>query len=292
MRQGAYAFAPTLLILATACGGQPFSAGGAELDASSVPDTAPRPAEASADRSEAAAPDGPSADGSNLPVGPAVTEGLVLWLRADVGVTESNSGVSNWADWSGNHFDARQPDPTLQPVWLQAGVSSRPAVVFNAGSFLSLPGGFTDFSRGISIFAIAEITDASATCVDLVDLSNGAEIDDITLGRHDGRVHYEVLDSDLHGDLFPIGRAHLLSVVHAPGRAVSLSLDSAPPTTGIFELPVTMTRQSNVVGRSLYADCGSLLGGIAEMLIYRRSLSDFERSQVETYLQDRWACCR
>lgn len=292
MRHGAYAFAPTLLMLAAACGGQPFSAGGADPDASTSPDTAPRPSEASADRAEAAMGDGRSADGPNAPGGPAVTDGLLLWLRADVGVTESNDGVSNWADGSGNHLDARQPDPTEQPVWLQAGVSSRPAVVFNAENFLSLPGGFADFSSGISMFAITTITDATVTCIDLVHFSNGPEIADISLGLHDGRLHYEVLDGDLHGDDFPIGRPHLISVVHSPGRAVSLRIDSAAPTTSVFELPATATRLSNVIGRSLYVGCGSLHGGIAEVLVYRRALSDFQRSQVETYLQDRWGCCR
>jgi hypothetical protein len=294
MRHGAYAFASTLLMLATACGGEPFSAGGADLDASTsrFPDTAPRPGEASADRAEAATRDGPSAEGPNGPVGVAVTNGLLLWLRADVGVTESSDGVSNWADGSGNHLDARQPDPTQEPLWLQSGVSSRPAVVFNAENFLSLPGGFADFSNGISMFVITAVTDAAVTCIDLVHLSNGPEVDDIALGLHDGRVHYEVLSGDLHGDLFPIGRAHLISVVHSPGRAVSLRIDAAAPTTSIFEMPASVTRLSNVIGRSLYADCGSLHGGLAEVLVYRRALNDFERSQVETYLQDRWGCCR
>ena len=47
-----------------------------------------------------------------------------------------------------------------------------------------------------------------------------------------------------------------------------------------------------MVGRSLYADCGSVHGGIAELLIYRRALNDLERVRVETQLQNRWNCCR
>jgi hypothetical protein len=225
-------------------------------------------------------------------VGPAVTAQLLLWLRADVGVTELNDGVFTWADSSGNDLDARQSDPSIEPVWLQGGVASRPAVVFNDQSFLSLPQGFADFSLGLSMFAITAVTDTTDSCVDLVHLSNSPQLDNVTLGRHDGRVHYQVLGADLHGDLFTTGRAHLVSVVHSPSRAVSLRIDSAAPTTAVFALPVSTTRVNNVVGRSLYAGCGGLQGGIAEFILYRRALGDFERAQVESYLQDRWGCCR
>jgi hypothetical protein len=63
-------------------------------------------------------------------------------------------------------------------------------------------------------------------------------------------------------------------------------------TTAMFDLPRLVTRRSNLVGRSQYADCGSARGGMAEMLIYRRALDDTERDRVEAQLQSRWACCR
>jgi hypothetical protein len=318
MRHPGCGFVRTCLLFAAACGGQPFTGDTSNLDASSSavpdsvsgfdkgpsvdsgpgpdtassPDTAPDVTDASTMVAEAALADIRTIDVPVPSVGPAVTDQLFLWLRGDVGVTELNDGVLSWADSSSNHLDAQQLDPTVEPSWMQRGVASRPAVMFNDPSFLSLPKGFADFSLGLSMFAITVVTDTTNACADLVDLSNGALLDNITLGRKGGRAHYQVLGSELSGDLFSSGTAHLISVVHAPGRAVSLRIDTAAPITAVFALPTTTMRMTNVVGRSLYAGCGGLQGGIAELLLYRRALSDFERAQVESYLQDRWGCCR
>jgi hypothetical protein len=311
MRNRACRFVKAWLALTAACGGQPFSADASNLDASSamvantasgsdtapgpdaasVPDTARGAADSSMSVVDSAVADIRTIDVPAPSVTPAVTDQF-LWLRADVGVTELNDGVLNWADSSANHLDARQADPTMEPIWLQGGVASRPAVVFNDASFLSLPTGFGDFSLGLSMFAITAVTDTTDSCVDLVDLSNGPLLDNITLGRHDGRVHYQVAGAELQGDLFTAGRAHLISVVHAPGRALSMRIDTGALTTAIFALPASTVRVNNVIGRSLYSGCGGLQGGIAEFILYRRALTDFERAQVESYLQDRWGCCR
>jgi hypothetical protein len=284
--------APVLLSLAAACG-QPFSAKAPDLDGSSggshadsAPENDTTPARDSGTVSDAAG------DGAMLPAEmPPVGDGLLLWLRADVGVTETNGDVSNWADQSGNHLDARQPDPLQQPTWLEAGFLEQPAVIFNAENFLSLPGGFADFSRGISIFTVATLTDP-ASCVDFVHLSNGPEIDDIALGRHDGKAHIEVFNGDLFGQDFSLGHPHLVSVVQGTDGFVDLRLDGGSSATATLDLPSTGTRLSNVIGRSLYAGCGSVHGPIAEVLVYRRALDDGERTRVETSLQERWGCCR
>lgn len=278
------------LLLVVACGPS-FSAGSVDAaDATSDrtnADGGPTAGEAGPTPLDGAGSDGDADNGD----APPVIDGLLLWLEGDLGVTQSSSGVSNWADQSGNHLDARQPDPVQQPTWAMTGLLGRPALLFNAENFLSLPGGFADFSRGISLFAIVAMSDVG-TCVDVIHLSNGPEIDDIALGRHDGQALYEVLDGVLHGDAFSLGRVHLVSVVHDRDGTASLRLDSGDPTVGMFELPSNATRLSNVVGRSLYGGCGSVHGGIAEILVYRRALGPIERTAVENYLQNRWMCCR
>ncbi len=141
------------------------------------------------------------------------------------------------------------------------------------------------------MFAVFD-TDTTLSCVDALDFSNGPEIDDITIGRHDGHVHYEVADVAFPGDDLPLGTPALASVVHETDATVQLRLNSAPFTVANVELPASVTRLSNVVGRSLYADCGSLNGGLWEALVYSRALTLEERALVESYLQTRWACCK
>jgi hypothetical protein len=278
-----------LLALSSACS-EPFEAGSADAQAGATGSDASNegfsPAnEAGSDR---ALSDETSLD-ADLP--PPVAAGLLLWLRADAGVDASTGAVSSWADQSGHHVDARQTDPTMQPKWSSTALSERPAVVFDTDDFMSLPAGFADFTAGISMFAVV-FTQTTTPCVDIVDFSNGPEIDDITLGRHDGKVHYEVSSNSLHGDDFPLGTPVLASLVHAPDSAVALRLNGAPFTTANFDVPASVTRLSNVVGRSLYADCGTLNGGIAEVLVYGRALANDERARVEDYLRARWSCCQ
>jgi hypothetical protein len=238
-----------------------------------------------------AADPGDGGTGGAAGVSPPVTADLLLWLRADAGVTETRGTISNWADQSGHHADAVQTDPNKQPKRASRGPSSQSAVVFDTDDFMSLPAGYDDFSRGISMFAVFD-TVTTLPCVDVLELSNGPEIDDITMGRHDGHVHYEVFNAALPGDDFPLGTPGLGSVVHGTDGTVQLRLNGGPFSVANAELPASVLRLSNVVGRSLYADCGSLDGGLWELLIYGRALDLDERARVESYLQTRWSCCK
>jgi hypothetical protein len=233
--------------------------------------------------------DGSDFDGARVdaPV-PPVADGLLLWLRGDVGVTVSDGGVSAWADLSPYHLDARQTDSTRRPTLATMAPSGRSALAFDGEDFLDLPSGFADFSRGVSLFAVATFGADSALCTDFVHLSNGAEIDDIALGRHNGRTQYEVFEGVLPGSDFAAGRVRVISAVHGVDGDASLRLDGGQKTSATLELPKLATRISNVIGRSLYVNCGSVHGALAEVLVYQRALDDTERTRVETELQTRW----
>jgi hypothetical protein len=226
---------------------------------------------------------------------PIPVDGLMFWLRADVGVTTPDVAatrvVTVWADQSPNHFDATQSVVGKQPKWVAGNAAGRPAVVFDEDDYMSLPAGFSDFSQGLSAFGVAQI-DNTASCADILALSNGPEIDDIAFGRDRGKAHYEVYSSDLLGDDFPPQGMQMMSVVHGTDWNMTLRLNAAPFVTANFEPPVTALRLSNAVGRSLYAECGSINGAIHEIILYGRALGPDERVQVESYLQKRWDCCR
>jgi hypothetical protein len=277
----------TLLLAAMAACSDPFEAAAPEADAQSSPNAPDANVDAHA-ALEASMQGDVVADAALVPP---VSDGLLLWLRADFGVTVTKGAISSWADQSGHHSDAVQTDPSHQPKLGTRGSSSRAAVLFDTDDFMSLPAGFEDFSQGISMFAVYD-TDSTDMCIDALDFSNGPEIDDITLGRHDGFVHYEVFNDSMPGDAFPVGMQSLASVVHTPDETVQLRLNGGPFTVGNFALPATVTRLSNVVGRSLYTDCGTLNGGLWEALVFSRALDNDERARVESYLQTRWDCCR
>src|SRR5689334_13897216 len=114
-------FVPMLLVLSSACS-EPFEAETGDAQASMVDtgsrdDRSTRPTEAGNERGDERADEaGRIEAGRDAATPPPIADGLLLWLRADAGVDQSSAGlVSAWADQSGHHLDARQPDATKQP---------------------------------------------------------------------------------------------------------------------------------------------------------------------------------
>jgi hypothetical protein len=284
--------AAVLWLVACAACSDPFEAGPPQADANTMPSGPDGSADAPPVLEEADVGGGTlEADAPLAPPMPPVADHLLLWLRSDLGVTETGGAVTAWADLSGHHTDAVQTDATKQPSVGSSGPSGRSAVMFGNDDFMSLPAGFGDFSLGISIFVVFS-AEPTTMCVDAIDLANGPEIDDITIGRHMGNVHYEVAADGITGDPIPIGTPALASVVHTPDGTAQLRANGSPLAVGTFAPPASVTRLSNTIGRSQYADCGSLNGGIRELLVYNRALDNDERAHVESTLQTRWGCCK
>ena len=61
----------------------------------------------------------------------------------------------------------------------------------------------------------------------------------------------------------------MISAVHGSDANVALRLNGAPFATANFDPPSKVLRLSNAVGRSLYAECGSVNGAIYEIILSR-----------------------
>jgi hypothetical protein len=70
---------------------------------------------------------------------PAQLSGLVLWLRADLGITLNGGNVSAWADQSGLGNHITQGTASLQPLFVASGPNGKPAI---------RPDGADDFLKG------------------------------------------------------------------------------------------------------------------------------------------------
>jgi hypothetical protein len=224
----------------------------------------------------------------DVPVTPPVpVGGLILWLRADMGINRETDSVAAWADQSSAGNDATQPALALRPRFVAAGIAGNPSVDFNGTEdFLMLPSGFSDFTDGISMFVVT-LQHSSDRCSALIQLSNGSEIDDITLGQYNGQTLYEVADEYFSGEAFPSGAVQLLALVHGADGAFVLRRNGRPSSNGMSALPVEIERTRNVVGDSLYDSCGTFAGQIAEVLVYARAVSTEELFTIERYLRDR-----
>lgn len=74
-----------------------------------------------------------------------------LWLEADRGVTVTGSGVSLWADQSGNGRNATQGTDGARPTVVADGIGGRPSLSFDAtDDFLDLTATSANIARNIT----------------------------------------------------------------------------------------------------------------------------------------------
>ncbi|MFZ4575762.1 MAG: GC-type dockerin domain-anchored protein [Phycisphaerales bacterium] len=69
-----------------------------------------------------------------------VTHDLVLWLRADVGVTAQGGAIGGWADSSPAGHGASQVNGFQQPTLVAEAINGMPAARFDGDDFLDLTG--------------------------------------------------------------------------------------------------------------------------------------------------------
>ncbi|HEY4106748.1 MAG TPA: hypothetical protein VGM44_22765 [Polyangiaceae bacterium] len=220
---------------------------------------------------------------------PVPTLGLSLWLRADQGVTQKNNLVQEWLDQSGQHMDAIQSAANVQPTFKNDGLNGKPALDFDGmADFMKLPAGFADFSQGLSMFIVANATDGS--CASMLEMSNGSEVQDISLGLYQAAWQYEVEDDDAAGGVIdPMNpRPALIAAIQSASGDVELRQNSNLIDQEQFTAAEVVLRQDNFIGQTLYASCGYFRGQISEILVYDRAVTDKEVLAIEGYLEDRW----
>jgi hypothetical protein len=229
--------------------------------------------------------------GGTVEVSPIPQLGLLLWLRADHGVVQKDGLVEQWLDQSGNQMDAIQTAANVRPAYLATGLNGRPTLQFDGKEdFLTFDDGFGDFSHGLAGFIVTKPTDS--TCGQMLELSNGSEIDDIALGAYQNQWTYEVATGFIQAGMVDTTKPTLYGVVHRTTGTLDLRANGDLAGTMSFPLPavpMSKLRQNNFVGRTLYADCNYFQGQISEIILYGRAVTDKELLTIESYLQDHWA---
>jgi hypothetical protein len=222
---------------------------------------------------------------------PLPREGLVIWLRADLGIQQKDGHVQAWQDQSGNQADATQTSVNGRPSYLAAGFNGRPTLEFDGqGQFLKFAEGFGDFSKGLAGLTVAKPT--KADCAAVVELSNGREIDDVFLGVALEKWQYEVATPFFQTGKIDQQRFSLFAVNHRAAGSADLWLDGSLLDTFDVPLPVvpeSRVRVNNFIGHSLYDGCGYFQGQISELILYSRTLTNTDLRAIEKSLEERWA---
>ena len=171
-------------------------------------------------------------------------------------------------------------------------MKTRAAILFSAkDDDLRLPEGFEDFSAGLSVFAVGETpTDPGDlwAFIDLGTAGQGTSGMKIALGRvrESEQVVYSVEDLQFQMRPFveamPPGKGFEgISAIQDASKMVRLYKRGQPLANGTLLVPRKVNRKINRVG-------ANFKGQLAEILLYKRSLSELERIGVEAYLKDRY----
>jgi len=232
--------------------------------------------------------------GNPVTMSPVPTTGLELWFDASSGITEESGGVSLWKDRSGNARHAKQGNDAWRPQLAKSGLNGKPTVLFDGkDDFLQLPEIPGDFSQGLSIFVVGQ-QDGESNCSAFFDAANGPEVEDIDFGLWQNRYLYEVGEPFLSITDVDVALAAPLSLsaVHRVDHTLQFRRNAhSIGSSSDLPLPPAKTRNNVFLGGTSYNDCGTLPGRISEVLVYSRGVTDKEIATIESYQQQKWACC-
>jgi hypothetical protein len=239
---------------------------------------------------------GGGGSGGAAPTEPVMT-GLKLWLDA---ASFTNLGpIATWPNriTTGGEPDATQPASTQRPE--VALFDGRRGVSFDGTKWMTFGDGFEAFTAGLSFFLVARF-DAPGVCTEIFQVSNGLEMDDISVqsdvnGTDPGVLLFEVGNVNagtgpgVLGGLDPM----LAAILVRPPSSASIFIDTvsgAMRTDPLF-VPAMVPRTNNFLGSGLYLNCDPFEGVIFELLLYNRGLTVGDVALVSAYLQQKWACC-
>jgi hypothetical protein len=217
---------------------------------------------------------------------PTQLSGLVLWLRADLGVT-IGTGVSSWADQSGNGNNVTQGTGAKQPTFVASGgANNTPYVQGVKASATSLGGTFT-WAQPAELFAVMQWGGSPASGDTAIDGHGG----------NNGRVY-------LNGTTnMNFGTDGGINVVIVSGPVITnwQRYDALwNGTSGIAYVASTQSTQlsgtgvgtGNPSGITLFSfgDGASAPANvnIAEVFGYSRVLSASERAAANAYIRTRY----
>ncbi|MDB5035593.1 MAG: Beta-lactamase protein [Chlorobi bacterium] len=207
--------------------------------------------------------------------------GSILWLRADYGVLATGGKVTTWRDASGFGNDARQDIPEQRPTQVSKGANGLPVIRFNGANHMV----------GASVFPVR--ADYSLTFV--VKINNFGATNNIVSGNS----HAHWLGGDrypkvLHGGNFntqavsTVGLTPSFNVVTMTYR--ESGQHAAIYVNGIFAGEnVTGPNVDSTLYLGAFATQNYMNGDLAEVLLYKRELSDQDRVALERYLIAKYA---
>jgi hypothetical protein len=216
-------------------------------------------------------------------------QNLELWLRADVGVTNSAGQISTWADQSGNANNATQSTTNYQPTYVTNALNGLPVVQFNLtnSQYLNL----TNFLTGTTqaeAFVVLQSADLPGISTPLWNMGSGT-YSLVGYPYSNGQIveDFGSTTTNLVGDpAQPLNQYHVYEVAGQNnfwGAWINgmLQYQTAGNTYGVNSYGYIELGCSYFSNGSRFQ---YFSGEVAEVLIFNQTLSTSQRLVVNNYL--------
>ncbi|HEX2674365.1 MAG TPA: LamG-like jellyroll fold domain-containing protein [Polyangiaceae bacterium] len=212
--------------------------------------------------------------GNELPA-----SGSLLWLRADLGVTQSAGQVTAWLDQSGHGLDGIMDVPSREPALVPSGWNGLPLIRFGGAQSLYLretiaPTSFTVFVAGRN----RNLSDAHG-----IFLGPGGDTANNQLRWENGSSVLIVgLGNGLPETVFAFGDTRTFHVLAARYDGSNLTVSRNGTQVGSAHFMTTGPWQIRQVGGWFSSDF--MVGDLAEILVYESALSETDTELTNSYL--------
>ena len=236
------------------------------------------------------------------PFSPADISGLSLWLKADAGVTLSDSNVTAWADQSGNGRNATPDNPTDKPLFNASDKNGKPTISLTSMSdevervftISSNPLGASG-STAFSVQYVEDVCDASNDNGPIFGNFGGSEIQSHYPYGQDCLVYDSFATTSRKTALTPpttISDAWSIYSVHSTNGEWKDYVNGQlmhSDSSNTYNNSIGGDDATLYIGKQTGAGNFTLKGKVAEVIVYNRVLTTQERQQVEAYLNSKYA---
>lgn len=247
---------------------------------------------------------GVSVMGGPAPFVPTDISGNILWLRGDIGITQTSGNISAWTDQSGNGNDATQATSLNQPTYT-TNINSQKTLTFDgANSFMNLPSfAILGAKTIVTVVRLAATPSVFASVLTLKDTAGTLSEQTLFASSAGYQLVSYVVDMTAFGETsvgyFPISpeidsnpHSYLVTyngITVAPGNFTAQfdSTDEAVVNSGAFARApsdsASIGARVGVGGNTFYFQ-----GDIAEIIVYNNVISSGDQIKLNTYLESRY----
>jgi PKD repeat protein len=221
-------------------------------------------------------------------VNPALFDSLAFWVKADDIVGPNGTIVTNWNDNSLNGYIATQGTASRRPKLLNNTLNKKPTLVFDGTDFFNCGNVDLHINREYTAFVLSKTATTSGT---RPLISKGSTTNEGNVFLYVSSTNKIVQNIDLEtvvGTTTISNNKYYLysTVTNADSSNLYINKNVEFKYVPTVDLMGTNTL-SFLVGSSL--GTSFWLGNISEVLIYKKRLSNIDRSNIDNYLLDKYA---